>query len=382
VWSQTVGGLLPFANLPAATPVAKPSLEQRGGQLIFSDCPEQLLETGSLPAAMYRDNVSGEFRVFYHHQNVTPAEIRIGAAVTNRSAEPEFLFARGSGVGINVYPDVAGQTALAKFLSSKSDVSFLALLLPGQTYWTTHTVRSGSTGSGIMQFLAISTPSSAARPALPVQLLEALNSSATDREGEPPQKLSLPPDFAAGAVTVTTLAYRGTRPADPLTLPILTSDGNTRGTFAHFDRVGGFTLPTAGGLGSLDIETSPPGQPYSDDMPGEYELGVDAVDGGIQVYDNGNYGVLYYFSITLLDSPASTPEPFALLMNPAGGSGHFVLMTDGHLAESGYVDYTSAWWFDQIYLHHPREVVHLLTSLTGGSDGPQVLLFYPGFTGN
>jgi hypothetical protein len=80
---------------------------------MFSDCPEQLLDTSLLPGAMYRDSVTGESRVFYQHQNVTPVDIRVGVALSSSSTEPELLFARGTGVGINICPDVAGQTALA-----------------------------------------------------------------------------------------------------------------------------------------------------------------------------------------------------------------------------------------------------------------------------
>jgi hypothetical protein len=381
-WSQKVGGLVPMSKLPTATAIAKPTLTAPGGQLVFSDSPEQLVDSGLLPGAMYRDQLIGQFRVFFHHQNVTSGDVRVGVAITNSTSQPEFLFGRGEGVGINIYPDVAGQTALAEFISSKGNISLLALLLPGESYWATQTVPPGSTGSGILQYLVITIPATATAASLPSTVLQSLNAAATEQDEESAAQLSLPPGYDPGTATVTTLAYDGARPTSPVALPVLAGDGNVRGTFPHYNRAGAFSLLSTGGLQSLDIETSPPGQPYSDDMPGEYELGTDAVDGGIQVYDDGNYGVLYDFRITIVKDPATHPLPFAIMMNPAGGSGHYVIRTNGHLALSDYVDYTSAWWFEELQLQKASTVVHLVTSLTGGSDGPQVLMFDPGFAGN
>lgn len=379
--AQKVGGLVPITDLGTPTEISKPRLARIGGQLIFSDCPEELTDTTGLPGAMYRDELTGQFRVFLHHQNVTSADISVGLAITNNTRETEILFGRGHGFGINIYPDVAGQTALAEFLSSNSNITLLAILAPGQSYWDTHTIPVGDTGSGILQYVAVTIGGAAEASSLPTSLFENLNAMAQGQDGNPDAQLTLPLGFGLGRAMVTTLAYSGSRPVNSLSLAILPSDGNTRGTFPHYDRAGSFNISASNGIQELFVETSPPGQPYSDDMPGEYELGTDAVDGGIQVYDDGNYGVVYNFQINFLRE-VSHELPMALMMQPAGGSGHYVMKTDGQLAESPYVDYNSAWWFDELQLRQPSTIVYLATSLTGGSDGPQVLLFDPRFTGN
>lgn len=60
------GGLVSLSALGAPAAIPKPSLELRGGPLLLSDSPEQFKSTAQLPAVMYRDRVTGDFRVFYH----------------------------------------------------------------------------------------------------------------------------------------------------------------------------------------------------------------------------------------------------------------------------------------------------------------------------
>ena len=115
-------------------------------------------------------------------------------------------------------------------------------------------------------------------------------------------------------------------------------------------------------------------------MPGEYEPGIDAVDGGAQVDNNGNYGVLYYFLVEITNRPPHQ-LPFAMLMQPSGGAGHYVMLTNKTLTLSPYVNYQSAWWFNELMLRGAIHRVEITTSLTGGSSGPQKLLFDPGFVG-
>lgn len=377
-WAQqaTLGGLVPISELGTATTIPKPTLTPFGGKLIFSDSPEQITSTTELPGAMYRDQVQGPFRVFYHHQNVSSATIRVGVAITNTTSGPELLFQHGQGQGLSIYPDVAGQTALSEFISTHHRISFLKILSPGQTYWSVQSVPHGDTASGILEFILVTAPDQATVHSLPLELFRDL--SPTQNPLNPP---SLPAGFGFGMATVTTAAYSGQQPSNATTLPVLPGDGHTRGTFPHFNRFGSFMIGAAGGLQELSVDTAPPGQPYSNDMPGEYEVGTDAVDGGIQVYDGGNYGVLYYFRILIQNSSPSKPLPFALLMQPSGGSGHYVMFTNRSLALSPYVNYTSAWWFDELNVQGTSTVVNLQTSLTGGSSGPQKLLFDPGFTG-
>lgn len=373
----TVGGLVPVSELGTATLISKPALTPQGGQLIFSDSPEELKTTTVLPGAMYRDQVGGRFRIFYHHENETSAILTVGVALTNASSQPELLFSRGQGQGLSIYPDVAGQTALSEFISSHRRVAFLAVLPPGQTYWSLQDVPQDETASAILEYAAVTVPGVEAPDSLPLELFQDLQphpfSAKNQNDG-----VSLPDGFGLGAVTVTTAAYSGAQPSDPAALPIIPPGNNTRGTFPHFDRFGAFSVAASGGLQALPVDSN---HASASAMPGEYEPGVDAVDGDTQVYDNGNYGVLYNFRITIQNSLPPQPLPFALLMQPSGGSGHYVMLANSDLELSPYVNYQSAWWFHQLTVRGFLEFVDLQTGLTGGSSGPQKLLFDPGFTG-
>lgn len=377
-WAQqaTVGGIVPISDLGTPTLITKPTLIPRGGQLIFSDSPEEIKATTPLPGALYRDQLEGRFRVFYHHQNVTSATIMVGVAITNNTSQTELLFSRGQGQGLNVFPDVAGQTALSEFLASHRRISFLAILSPGQSYWSVQNVPTGDTASAILEYAVLTIGGAETTTSLPLELFQELKPHPFAPQGNAAP--ALPEGFGFATATVTTLAYTGTQPADPTTLPIIPPGSNTRGTFPHFDRYGTFPVAASTGFQALPVDSN---HTSASAMTGEYEVGTDAVDGGIQVYDNGNYGVLYNFHIVLQNSFPPKPLPFALLMQPSGGSGHYVMFVDGNMALSPFVSYTSAWWFDALTLHGMLTFVDLQTSLTGGSSGPQKLLFDPGFTG-
>lgn len=375
-----VGSLIPIAQLGTSVQIPKPTLTMHGGSLLLSDSPETLSSTADLPGVMYRDHVQRRFRVFYHHQNATAGALFVGIAITNSTRKFEVVLTHGEGQGVNVYPDVAGQSALAEFLSSHRHISLGAILAPGETYWSVQNVPSGDTASAIQQYALISLPVDFCSSAALIELNHRLEVD-SNASGDPSEPTSLPDGFNWGSAEVMTVAYDGAQPDDPRALPVLPPDTHIRGTFAHSDRFGYFKLAAQNGLQELSISTSAPGLPYSDDLPGEYELGTDAVDGGTEVYNDGNYGVLYTLRIAI-EKCQHGSLPFALLMQPAGGSGHYVEAVNRNLALSPYVDYTSAWWFDSLNLRAPVTIINLQTSLTGGSAGPQALLFAPGFTGH
>jgi hypothetical protein len=377
-WAQQsqVGGLVPFSSLGKPTAITKPTLMAHGGHLLLSDSPEQFKSAGSLPAAMYRDQVTGDFRVFYHHQNVSQESLSVGVAITNTSSQPEVIFARGAGEGTSIYPDVAGQAAASSFISSSRKIGFAALLLPGKSYYKVQSLSNGDTASGILEYLVVTVPGDVRSLSLPIELFQNLADASASERGDQPD---LPGGFSLGSATVSTVAFIGDEPADPVSLPILPRDTHTRGTFPHADRTGTFAISTAAGLQSLSVDTAPPGSKYSDPMPNEYEQGVDVVDGGIPVYDGGNYGVIYNFHIVF---QRTGPIPsVALLMQPSGGAGHYLMFTNRQAALSPYVSYTSAWWFNDIKLRGTQTRIDLQTTLPGGASGPQKLLFDPGFTG-
>jgi hypothetical protein len=326
-----VGSLIPIAQLGAATQIPKPTLTRHGGPLLLSDSPETLSSTVGLPGLLYRDEVQGRFRVFYHHQNTTPGPLFVGIAITNSTKHFELVLTQGEGQSVNIYPDVAGQSALAEFISSHRHLSFAAILAPGETYWSVQNVTSGDTASAIQQYALISVTSEFFNSAALMDLNHRLELDSNS--GDTYESTSLPEGFRWGSAAVMTVAYDGARPSDPTALAVLPPDTHIRGTFAHFDRFGAFKLATQNGLQELSLSTSAPGLPYSDDLPGEYELGTDAVDGGLQVYNDGNYGVLYTLRIAI-DKGQPSILPFALLMQPAGGAGHYVEAVNRNLALS------------------------------------------------
>lgn len=377
-WAQqaNVGGLVPIASLGTRTSIPNPVLTPEGGPLIFSDAPETLTNTMPLPGAMYRDQVTGEFRVFYHHQNKTSEALSIGIAITNSGFQSAMLFAIGAGRGLSIYPDIAGQAALVSFLESHRSVNYLTTLSPGENYWAVQDVPSRETASAIVQYVLVTVPGGAERTSVPLALLQGLNPAPFSAQGRIVNHPNLPEGFGVGTATVTILAYSGEPPSDPTTIAILPVSRPVRGTFPHFDRFGSFTLSTANGLQTLGVDTA-----LSHAMPGEFEPGIDVVDGGVKIYDAGNYGVLYNFHILVENSDPSDPAPLALLMWPSGGFGHYGMLTNGSLALSPYVKYTNAWWFAELMPTGLRTVINLETSLTGGSYGPQRILFDPGFHG-
>lgn len=324
--------VVPVSTLAPAAPLEKPQLTGVGGKLIFSDSPETFSETG----AFYRDEAEGEFRVFWHHQNTADHLLTVSVAITNESAEPVELYSKGSGVATNMYVDVAGQTALADFLRTRGTTRYLATLEPGEHYWIDAPTGSMLTTSGIVQLEAVT--KHAHRPT---------------------------------TVTVTVLGY-DTRPEHPEQLPILPPSIHTRGTFPHFDRIGTIRYNTSMGNVYLSVDSAASG-PWKDDMPGEYEVGWDAVDGK-EVINNGNYGVLYHWSVEITNDEHH-PRTVNLYLNPSGGFGHYALQWKEEILESGFLSYLDAWNFKSFTLGANGNTYRAEMSLTGGSAGPQKLYF-------
>ncbi len=383
-----LGSLVPVSTLGTATLIPQPTLTAQGGPLIFSDSPEDLKATDDFPVALYRDDVQGEFRVFYHHENVSLASLTIGVAITNVSDHAELLMALGRGQGLSIYPDVAGQAALDGFLLTQRLPRFLTVLRPNQSYYAVQTASEKETASGLLEFVVVNLPDDSL-PFPSIYNLSRMLSS--DHRSGPPGTLSradLPPGLDLGTAAVTTVAYDGSQPSDPADLPVITPGNNTRGTFPHDDRLGHFVVDPSAGLQALPVDS---GRTGSGAMPGEYQAGVDTVDGNIQVYDNGNYGILYDLHIEVRNSKTRQTQTAApnvsigMLMQPSGGSGQYVMNLPGPRSQplmSPSVNYKSAWWFYELQPHPARRDFELQTSLPGGSDGPQRLLFAPGFTGD
>jgi hypothetical protein len=323
---------VPVASLQPAVHLEKPQLYGTGGKLILSDSPETISGTG----ALYRDRVEGEFRVFWHHQNTSSSIYAVGVAVTNTSNQTVKLYTKGSGIGTNLYVDVAGQNALADFLNSQNDKRLAAALEPGQSYYVSKPTEPEITNSGIVQFEALT------------------------KQGNRPAQ-----------VTVTTLSYDAP-PEHPDQIAVLPEDSHTRGTFPHFDRFGLIRYDTATGNAFLRVDSAAYGQ-WSDSMPGEYEEGWDAV-GGKTVINNGNYGVMYRFGVRVTNS-LHERRTGSLYLNPSGGYGHFALLWNKQLYQSGFVSWENAWHITDFKVNPNGGLFSSEMSLTGGSAGPQVIYF-------
>ncbi len=360
-----------------------PSLQDRGGPLILSDNPEAFTQDG----AFYRDTVTGRFRVFLHHQNRTGSGQEVGVALTNPGPSPEVILSLGAGTGTSVYPDVAGQSALAGFLATRYRTRPLALLMPGQSVTEAVYTPPGETTSGFEDFSAVGVPSGVGPgpgrgpglppvPSLPSGLLRAAHPSPFLPNARLVNHPPLPPGFTAAPVTVTTLAFSGPPPRDPASIavepPSIPLVIHGRGTFPADDRFGVIDLSTTRPIQWLAVDSAISG-PYSRAMPGEYLTGYDAVD-HTSVVDNGNYGVLYNFHV-VVDNAAHVRAPYWVLLQPSGGFGHYVESFDGGVEVSPFLNYLHAWAFAETTLHPNRNRATLDTSLTGGSDGPQKLIF-------
>jgi hypothetical protein len=338
LWAGTAnaeGEVVPVSSLQPAVTIEKPVLTPVGGKLIFSDTPEMFSETG----AFYRDTAEGEFRVFWHHQNVSEdATHTVAAAITNLSSEPVMLFSKGSGVGTSVYVNYAGQLALNSFMKTYGSTKYLATLSPGESYFVEATTDPGLTTSGITQFDAVT------------------------KHGNKPAE-----------VTVTVLGYE-TKPEHPEEVAILPEEGGqlVRGTFQHFDRVGTITYHTSVGNAVRAVDSAAYGQ-WQDDMPGEYEIGWDAVDGKT-VINNGNYGVLYHWTMEFIND-AHNPRTINMYLTPSGGWGSYTLQWNQAVLESGWLSYLDSWNFKSFTLGANGGTIKAQMSLVGGSSGPQTLYF-------
>ncbi|MFD1952970.1 hypothetical protein ACFSL6_01965 [Paenibacillus thailandensis] len=326
------GELVPIETLKPAKPMEKPILTPTGGVLILSDSPESPKTEG----AFYRDQVSGLFRVFWHHANMTGAPLNIAVAVTNPTDEPVWLYTEGKGIGVDYYPDIAGQTALADFMDTRSNRKPTAVLQPGETYYIENEAPPEYTVSGIVQLHAVT-----------------------------------PQGKDDAIVTVTTLGYFH-KPEHPEEVEVLPGDVHVRGTFPHFERTGTLTYNTSAGNSLIRISSAASG-PWSDSMPGEYETGYNVIDGK-SVVNNGNYGVTYNLSVEI-NNESNSSQIISVYDNPSGGAGHYVVEWGGLLLQSPFVNYTKAWKITDFKVNKHGKTIAANFSLTGGAAGPQTLYF-------
>ena len=377
--------LVAFSALPPVLPLnAEVVLSARGGKLLVSNDPEYLDDAATLPAALYRDELVGGFRVFYHHANSTQVDLTLATAVTNTQQAPVLLFTRGLGQGINVYPDVAGQRALHGYLGTHQRVTHLATLAPGESVLIgSQTASPGDTASALEEYVTVMLPQKGARPATSLALVEALDTTPFGRNAARTSQLQLPAGFTLAAVTVTVVAHKGMVPKDPQALPVMPAGppkplagtpyySLNRGTFPLSDRHAEIGLSSSATMLTLNSAVS---GPFSRTIRGEYLVGTDAVNGR-RGFNNGNYGVVYNLRFCVsTDAPLGLP--YALLMQPAGGVGHYAVQAAEDTVTSSFISYKSGWWFYRALAFGPEVCMSLRASLTGGAFGPQKFFFVP-----
>lgn len=377
--------LVAFSALPRPRSLnGEVAFSRRGGELLVSNDPEYLGDATILPTALYRDEFVGSFRVFYHHANSTRADLTLATAVTNTQAAPLLLFTRGLGGDTNVYPDVAGQKALDRYLGTRHRTIHLAKLAPGESILVAPRVAGpGDTASALEEYVALTPPPEAAKHALPLALVEALRTPSPGRDVAGGRWPELPSGFSLATVTVTVVAYERAPPAKPQSLPVVPAGPSkplkgtpyhllSRGTFPFSDRHTEIAL--APGPTVLTLNSAVSG-PFSRALPGEYLPGADAVSGR-KGFNNGNYGVLYDLRLCI-STDAPLGFPYGFLMQPAGGAGHYALQVEGETVRSPFVSYRSGWWFYRVLAFGPKVCTSLRANLTGGSFGPQKFFFVP-----
>lgn len=367
-------------HLPRSAPLNPDVvLEARGRVLLVSNDPEYLASDTPLPSALYRDEVEGGFRVFYHHANTMNEDLTVAVAVTNVSDETAVLYREGAGQGGNHYPDVAGQHALSRYLASRRDSEALALLPPGASVLVApQVVAAGGTVSAFQDFTALRAP-------LEAGLSFSSFPSVSSSPGASSSSTPLPTDLPPAEVMASVIVYRKAAPPDPAALAVAPGSPPQpvagtpyyslhRGTFPHSDRHAELSLDPEQDTAILSLDSAAYG-PYSSAMTGEYEVGRSAVD-GLEGYINGNYGVLYSLRVHLGSQPARAP--YAFLIQPSGGSGHYTAEINGDAVASPFVSHEDAWWFYSATSYGSGDSLLLETSLPGGSFGPQKFFFLSG----
>lgn len=377
--------LVAFGALPPAPILnARINLSGGGGKLLVSNDPEYLTDVGLLPGALYRDELVGSFRVFYHHANSAQVDLTLATAITNKQAAPLLLFMRGSGQGVNLYPDVAGQGAFNGYLRTREQVTLLATLAPGESAFIfPAVVEPGHTVSALEEYVAVTPPRDAAAPTPSLALVRALEVASLAKKAAGASRPKLPAGFSLATVTVTVLAHKGLPPKEPQSLPVLAAgppklrEGTpyfllNRGTFPFFDRHA--EIPLAHTAAMLTLNSAVSG-PFARTIRGEYLPGRDAVN-GLRGFNNGNYGVVYHLRFCV-STAAPSGVPYALLMQPAGGVGHYALQAEGDIVTSPFVSHKSGWWFYRALAFGPEACMPLRAHLTGGAFGPQKFFVVP-----
>ncbi len=224
--------------------------------LLFSDSPEMVSQTGVL----YRDQVNGSARIFFHHVNDSKRVRYLSVQVTNPGAKDVTLWQERTGLGISADYLAAGKQAQNTYWPEEVVTTTLA---PGEKKWLYRPLRL-----------------------------------------QPGQLATGMADWLTDGPVVVSVAMTDDRHAGRKHLPDLaTTDLPLRGTYRAADLV---ALP------DFSEQGMPESMLLADGKQDKFITGWDAL-AARESADLGNYGVVYRIWLP----PA--PKPYTVSLNPRGG---------------------------------------------------------------
>ncbi len=266
--------LITGRGLPGDYTEVKTQKEVSGPTLIFSDSPEMVYKNGVL----YRDTVSGDIRIFFHHVNAMETGKKLAVLITNSQLRPVKYSIKNNSVGNASWDYLkAGKETQQKYFAGTGSKSEGGLgfghsleLLTGAGYM----LEPGQLLTGMIDFHSSG----------PVQVSVIMCDEKTDAE--------------------LYNEYAGVQPMDEHPL---------RGTFAGADWQ--YTIKRA-----ISAKGS---KAYMLEMASNEEGYAEGIDGttGLDALNYGNYGVVYKVNFKIKG------DSTALYLNPIGGlfAGYAVL---------------------------------------------------------
>ncbi|HIW22126.1 MAG TPA: hypothetical protein H9887_08935 [Candidatus Dorea intestinavium] len=259
---------------------AKVEIAKNGPTLIFSDSPELVNENG----IMYRDTVSGNVRVFFHHVNNTKSEQRIAVVLKNVNEYPAKITFGRRGISSPEldYFKAGKQVQIEYLLEAKQELAVL----------TKQSLKEIITGTGII--------------VAPEELVTGMFEFTTFK---PIEVITIM--YPVDMKLEDAIAKYQVLPPDPGTV--------LRGTFKEANRIVTLKQP-------IDVDDGlVKGILLADDNEDRYARGIDATTGK-QVVNYGNYGVVYDFRFDVVGK-----NNFNIRLNPWGGlfAGAGIILKEG-----------------------------------------------------
>lgn len=250
-----------------------------GSTLIFSDSPEMVYKNGVL----YRDTVSGDVRIFFHHVNAMDTNKKLAVVLTNEQMRPVKYSVANNSIGNAGWHYLkVGKETQQKYFSG------------------THSKNEGSLGFGNNAELL----TGKGYVLEPAQLLVGTIDLHTDK----PVQVSVIMCDEKNNIDL----YKEYAPVQPM------DEHPLRGTFEDADWNYTVTAP-------LNTDS---GKVYMLELASEKQGFARGKDGttGLEAVNYGNYGVVYSVNFTITGT-----KPAAMYLNPLGGlfAGYGVLKKAG-----------------------------------------------------